>query len=52
MSIVELNETAFTEDLEDARIRRINARGNDRCSDECLSVAEKVRQMKLDIIGA
>ena len=52
LSIAELNQTAFTEDLSGKRINKVDADGNDECASECLFVAQKVADFSKNILSA
>ncbi|MEA5464621.1 hypothetical protein [Leptothoe sp. PORK10 BA2] len=52
LSIAELNQTAFTEDLSGKRINKVDAYGNDKCASECLFVAQKVADFSKNILSA
>lgn len=48
----ELNQVAFTEDLSGKSIDRKNAQGNDECASVCQKVAQRVADLRREILSA
>jgi hypothetical protein len=52
LSVGELNEISFSEDLSGKRILRVDARGNDQCAATTYEVAKKVADFQRDVLSA
>lgn len=51
MTASEISQIDFAEDLTTQRLKKINARGNEQCASETLSVAQKVAALKAELLG-